>query len=376
MFATIERMLEAVGIPTPDMPHVCNPNDSEMGGYFVPKEWHIRESLVASIYACLVIYYFANGAAIKRFWSNTFKTTQPRHWSDYAILGVAIPSLALIVYHKYQKGRLWFLLQPCHVLQFILIVMCLLPPGNGIGAYVFNVFLHWLFGPFLGLVAADLACYQLKFELENWFLQHVLLLCAPLVFIATRRHPLITDHRFFLHATTMKVLFHFSVIEAASLYSASNINFVLCPPNAPLEALGKYYRSFMIIGFYILAAFVRYGLPGGFCMLTGTPDGDGNYIWEDLPSPNMVQTPLVLDTHYCMQANNDNVVARQLDADESMGVAKGFKDDMEPFVASKHKVPLGLEATSANAVESNIARKRVGAADDLGPRSRLTRVRA
>lgn len=87
-----------------------------------------------------------------------------RHWSDYVLLALAIPSLALILHHKLTKERVWFMLQPCHFLHTILIITLILPPGDGLGMLLFNYFIHWIYGPFIGLVGADTSCYTLPYE--------------------------------------------------------------------------------------------------------------------------------------------------------------------------------------------------------------------
>lgn len=112
------------------------------------------------------------------------------------------------------KQKVGFLLQPCHVCHVLLILTLALPRGPGAGALCFNYYIHWLFSPFLGLVAAELDCYQQRFELANWFVQHALLMVAPVVLVRSRRHPTATGARFFFHAFALAVLYHFAILEA------------------------------------------------------------------------------------------------------------------------------------------------------------------
>ncbi len=230
---------------------------------------------------------------IKRMWRNTFKPTQRRRsWWDLALLVVAIPSIALIVAHKASRSRMWFLFQPCHVLHCLLIGLLLLPPGENIGMLMFNHYIHWLFGPFMGLVAADLACYTQAYELENWFIQHVLLLAAPMILVATRKYPLISTKRFFFHSVTVMTVYHYLVLEFVSLYSMMNLNFMMCPPLALLASFGNYYRLLMAFVFYLLGYLARYGLVGGFCLITGTPDNDGTHVWLGHAAPHVADAPI------------------------------------------------------------------------------------
>jgi hypothetical protein len=196
------------------------------------------------------------------------------------MLAIAIASFSLIIYHKICKEKVGFLLQPCHVCHVLMIIILALPAGPGLGALLFNYYCHWLFSPFLGLVGAELDCYKQRFELFNWFAQHLLLLVAPIVLVLSRRHPLSGQPRFFFHAFFVAVVYHFFLLEIASRVTGLNINYMFCPVPV-LRPAGRTYRFFMTCAVILISAFARYGVLGGACWLLGRPAVDETRFWTN-----------------------------------------------------------------------------------------------
>lgn len=192
---------------------------------------------------------------------------------DVVLFVTLAMSLSLIVYHKYQGHKIAFLLQPCHVLHMFLLVLFFCPRGSGTGALLFSLYLHLLWAPLLGLVAADLDVYDQRFELANWAFQHVMLLFVPLVWIATGKFPLYTGRSFFLLAHSTLTIFHFSVLLPVATITSVNLNYILCPPSTvpPVVWLGRWYRIPTTAACALLAWLLRYVFIEAFVRCIGGP---------------------------------------------------------------------------------------------------------
>ena len=262
------------------------PVDSEFGAWFLSPQQHILEFVsinAAFAYLAYLAYslYAPTDAspAVQRK-----QTKQPTAAGQQRKAAVSGPpstatwllnhllvfllalSYALMVVHKYREERLWFLLQPCHVLHLLLMRLIMLPPSSTSAIFLFNLYLHLLFSPFLGLVAADLTCYNQPYELLNWCLQHCLLLAIPLLFmLPPSRYPLVTGRAFFLLCFSIEVLYHSLLLYPIALLTGFNLNYVLCPPAGTLlEQLGPWYRIVMTGFCGVLSFIIRYGVVEGY----------------------------------------------------------------------------------------------------------------
>jgi len=258
---------------------VCQP-DSEKAAWLVPPHHHAIES---SLVGCLTLWLLVkNCRSFHKHHTHTHSPTVLDQVSaqtrsiltkvvDAVLFLVMVASLLLICYHKYQANKLVFLLQPCHVLHIMLLVILCCSRASRLGALLFNLYLHLLWGPFLGLVAADLDCYTQRFELFNWGFQHSMLLVIPIYFIATRRFPLYTGRSFFILSYCILVLFHYGVLVPVSILSSANLNYVTCPPPTvpPLLAMGRWYRLPTLFACILLAWGMRYGFVEFIVWLVG-----------------------------------------------------------------------------------------------------------
>ena len=281
------------------------PADSEFGAWFLTPQQHLIEFVAINgafaylAYLAYQLYYAPSSAspAVQRK-----PTKQPTEAGQQRRALVSEPpstaswllnhvlvfllslSYAMMVIHKSREDRLWFLLQPCHVLHLLLLRIITMPPSSTTAIFLFNLYLHLLFSPFLGLVAADLTCYTQPYELANWCLQHLLLLAIPLLFLLPpSRFPLVTGRAFFFLCFSIEVLYHSLLLYPAALLTGYNLNYVLCPPaGTVLEKLGPWYRVAMTGFCGVLSAVVRYGAVEGWrwAVEKGLGDGKGPDVVE------------------------------------------------------------------------------------------------
>ena len=260
------------------------PADPELGAWFLSPTQHLVEMLVASsasAYVAYIGYSMYKSSSLSQHSRQLQQQPQSaqaeqrlRHTASAPSLSPTSSSLythvlvfllslswAILFIHKSRIDRLWFLLQPCHVLHLLLIYTVTLPPSSPRAIFLFNLYLHLLFSPFLGLVAADLSCYKQPLELANWCAQHALLLLTPLIaLLPPASYPLLTGTPFFLLCFSLEVLYHALVLSPLALYSTFNLNYVLCPPAGLLASFGQWYRLVMTAACAVLSLIVRYGM--------------------------------------------------------------------------------------------------------------------
>ena len=285
-----------------ELPLEC-PDDPEFGAWSLTPEQHVVEFLLANL-SFLTLAYFAyhlytstpHHSLARQPTSSPTTQAQQRHshastphtaWSYVQVFLLTL-SYTLLVIHKYRSDRLWFLLQPCHVLHLLLLYLTTLPPASTTAMFLFNLYLHLLFSPFLGLVAADTSCYQQPLEYFNWGLQHVLLLLLPLIsLLPPSSYPLLTGTPFFLLAFSIEVLYHSAILTPAALATGFNLNYVLCSPAGFLASFGRWYRPVMTAMCALLSLMVRYGLVEGWRWVIRKGGGGG-----DLGGPDVVHMEL------------------------------------------------------------------------------------
>eukprot|EP00906_Rhabdomonas_costata_P013579 RCo019481 len=180
----------------PDLPGQCDPSDVEKGGWFFhPSEYlaPCAAMTVPSVVALAWLFYgYSLYSPARQYkWR---KPLSPRVRSTARLLQpfLCVLMVACWVFTctlKVIKGgplQAAYMLQPCHIVHAML-TFCTLSSSR-LAHIVFDVALSWLFSVVLGIVANwDLSVYTVRFELENWILQHMLLLFLPFYYLYTHR---------------------------------------------------------------------------------------------------------------------------------------------------------------------------------------------
>ena len=145
---------------------------------------------------------------------------------DTLVFLVFCASFSATIYFKYNRDRLWFLWCPCHVFTIILLICG--ASRSYLSAWLFNFYLHQLWGSWLGILAADLRDYQDPKEIFNFFLQHILLCVFPLYHIARGTFPIFPS-ALVANFSTYHV-FHWAVLFPVSILSGWHMNYMTHPP--------------------------------------------------------------------------------------------------------------------------------------------------
>lgn len=238
---------------------------SSLGGsfYLSPKR-HVVENIFFSsffTFGFMTLYEAAlrTGGPIDLQMRQHLPTFE-RHWTDNYWLAALFFSLGLTVLYKYIRGGGLFLLQPCHVSATMLICVLWGDPTQAWPHIVFNLALSIMWGSWMAVLFPDLRDYKLFFEVENFWLEHALIVGLPLVWIAQRRFLVFPgDFVFNTAAFTLNAAFHSVVLHTVALLSGANLNYQLQPPPVKVvENLGKNYKWVMYLFTYLLTLVTRY----------------------------------------------------------------------------------------------------------------------
>ncbi|KAG0321506.1 hypothetical protein BGZ99_003889 [Dissophora globulifera] len=193
--------------------------------------------------------------------SQLFKAYVPpvkRSKIEISVMITLAASLLITVYQKWTRGGLLFLLQPCHMSAMLLITILAGPKDKKWPHVLLNIYFHIMWGTMLALLSPDLRDYNMFFEVENFFIEHYLLLLVPVYMIWSNRYviwPASLDVA--LMSFSLFALYHSMILSTMALLKGMNLNYLLMPPPGPLQAFGRWYRPVMYL-FCVFLTMSRY----------------------------------------------------------------------------------------------------------------------
>ncbi|KAK3814884.1 MAG: TMEM164 family-domain-containing protein [Benniella sp.] len=248
-----------------EMPRVTDLADTYKGTWYLSPRQHTIE------FVCYNVLFFV----LFRVGLHLFRKKGPRldqlsesinnnvlrgHVMDKAVLVLLCGSYALTVYHKVFGDNFVYLLQPCHVNLLLLIFTMVGPRESKVTKMAFNSYLHYIWATIFALSFPDTTENGLWLVIENFWLEHYLLLLVPVYLIYTGRFivfPLSFSYAVLSYALIS--LFHSFILTGCGLLTGQNLNYMLVPPNSPLmHSLGKYYRVTMYGVTFLLCLVSRY----------------------------------------------------------------------------------------------------------------------
>eukprot|EP00095_Tigriopus_kingsejongensis_P006433 snap_masked-scaffold469_size162558-processed-gene-0.22 protein:Tk06433 transcript:snap_masked-scaffold469_size162558-processed-gene-0.22-mRNA-1 annotation:"hypothetical protein DAPPUDRAFT_61547" len=175
------------------------------------------------------------------------RMAHPHEYDPLGILGLVALSCvwSMELCYKLATRQAIFMLQPCHVLCLIMMVLLAVPATHSRAlTYLFRVHIYFLHGPIMAIVFPVTNTLFLPCEVTTYWGEHLLLMLVPLYLL--RRGGVFTmeptlELAWPLIAYGIWGLYHWGVLEFMSRYTLANLNSMLCPAITD-PFYGPYYR--------------------------------------------------------------------------------------------------------------------------------------
>jgi len=225
---------------------------------FVPTRQKIIESCIFIPVALLQVFW-----GWKRIPSLVVKVSAPASHRNALVRSLLLISLVftfgLEVGFKLASKTMIWIVNPCHVITLLQIVLLSLPPGPW-ASHLLRCLTNSTNGPIVALLFPAVHTRFLYFEVHTYFLQHWLIVLIPwlLVIMDGESYSLedLGDWSYAVFSMGITFLYHWIPLQLLSVASGFNLN-VICCPSSDDPFYGPNYR---------IACFTHQTI---MCLLTG-----------------------------------------------------------------------------------------------------------
>jgi hypothetical protein len=198
---------------------------------------HFYESIAWNLIAILFYVGYdlkSNFAKVKeeiQLEMKVSKSTQVSRVFELALAMVHFLLYGTVIYYKANINSLINLIQPCHLILLLEGIALL---DDGVLGTMITLYLQpALIGALLATVTPDVTGLDQPFEVELYFVQHILILVVPIFLLLRRNYMALKFCNFMSMITglTMLTVAHFFFFEVIDLLLNVNVEFMLCPPS-------------------------------------------------------------------------------------------------------------------------------------------------
>lgn len=194
-------------------------------------------------------------------WKNQ-RPLRQRTISDSILSMFAFSGVACTVYYKAKSVQMWripYVLQPCHMLSLLLSWTSVSSCKSA--QLFFHLYVTVSWSSVLAICMPDMSDYEYMGEAVNYWWEHIVMLAVPLLLLYTRRFEVVGGTWWSLLGYIFIGIYHFIVLEIASLSTGVNISTMMSPPPG-MDFAGIYYRPVFFGGLFIFHMVYNYLLHG------------------------------------------------------------------------------------------------------------------
>jgi len=260
--ATHERWQGPIGVlggllfsVNPTLPVIPAEESKIFSTWYISPEQTILEVAFVSAIILYSFYGISQGIYLKGWDYVPVESRDKVDMLDEGIKYLTAVEAAVLVGVKLKRNRAAFLLQPCNI--WIVLLAYLGFQRDAVGAWLFNFYLHTMWGSWLGMLAADLRDYQSLPEIVLFFLVHITLIALPFYHLTRGNFPVYPQDPVGTYGVLLAV--HWWCYLPFSIVSGWHIQYMTHPPSQ-LKKHGGLYRMVGLIGYFIFTLITSAGV--------------------------------------------------------------------------------------------------------------------
>lgn len=222
---------------------------------FVPGVRRIWETLLAVVWASTMVVWSYRRVQVPP----APRVVREDRGGKRCMLVLLCMVFGIEVGFKFSTRTVIYILNPCHVITMLQIVLLAAPPTSRLLTALFRVHVHWMNGPLLAILFPVLNTRLLPLEREVYWLQHGLMLAVPCYLLrlgGVFSAEALLDPSWAVLSLALQYLYHFLILQGLGLVTEVNLNSMLCPavsdpfygPNYRLWALAHQFLLVLVAG--------------------------------------------------------------------------------------------------------------------------------
>lgn len=223
--------------------------------WYLTPEQHIIEFVLFNL------FFVPLAAGFIRRQHTIFRAASPSYSLSFQRFDLLIGILSSLCFLgtiliKVTKPKPWFelifMLQPCHLLNLLVIFMSFFKARSRNGTWCFNLYLYVMSATVFAMAFPDMRDRH-SLEILHFWVLHWLLVIAPFYYEYSAKYDFWSPCWF--SGFGVFGALHYSFLYPVSALHGSNINYLMNPPNVALVlGFGPYFRWYVSFGCFILSS--------------------------------------------------------------------------------------------------------------------------